>query len=324
MPAVIAWLYLAVARTQKAVIIYGMNIDVIAVSQDDCITKSETPDKTATLTKQFSGSGIEINKFLLRAGEAYNLTPPRTAGGIKIFTLLSGDFYCIETKISYQAGSTFVLRPHHDILNIQVGQTGELILHTIGEESFDKSNESFQKLHETMTAIQAKDEYTYNHCVNVHRLVKRMIGPLGYSGQRVRHLLWAARYHDIGKINVEDRILNKPAGLDPAEFEIMKTHVTAGQKLILEYFNESTFHIISQHHERMDGSGYPLGLKGDQIMEEARLLAICDSYDAMISDRVYKKAKSRQEAFAELQELAGRIFDSRLVELFIRIIGKET
>jgi len=300
-----------------------MNIDVIAVSQDDCITKSETPDKAATLIKQFSGSGIEINKFGLRAGEAYNLTPPKTARGLKIFTLLSGEFYCIETKLTYQTGSTFVLRPHHDLLNIQVSQSSELLLHTLGEESFNHSSESFQKLHETMMSIQTKDEYTYNHCINVHRLVKRLIDPLGYSGQRVRHLLWAARYHDIGKISVEDRILNKPASLDPEEFEIMKNHVTGGQKLILEYFNEATFRIIAQHHERLDGSGYPLGLKGEQILEEARLLAICDSYDAMISDRVYKKAKSRQEAFAELQDMAGKQFDAKLVALFIRVIGKE-
>ena len=82
------------------------------------------------------------------------------------------------------------------------------------------------------------------------------------------------------------------------------------------------FAIIVQHHERMDGSGYPYGLKGDEISEEGRLLAICDSYDAMVTDRVYKRGKAHEEAIQELRDLSGSLFDARLVEEFIAMMAK--
>lgn len=299
-----------------------MELERIAVRHDDCIAQAETPDKTAMLIRQWSGGGIEINKFSLRAGEAYTMSPPVTGVGLKIFTLLSGEFHCIDTKADYRAGSSFVLRPRHEMLNIIVSESGEMLVHAIGEESFHLSSEAFRKLHDTMMIIQAKDAYTYEHCRNVHRLVKRLVGKLGITGARVQDLLLAARYHDIGKILIDDRILNKPGGLDAAEFETMKAHATGGRDIILEFFNEATYRIISQHHERMDGSGYPLGLRGDAILEEARLLAVCDAYDAMVSDRVYKKGKSRDEAIAELRRLSGGHFDPRMVDLFIAEISE--
>lgn len=288
---------------------------------DKCLTQSETPDKSTTLIRQISDGGIEINKFIVRAGEAYSMTPPLSGVGLKIFTLLSGAFDCIETKESYRAGSSFVLRPGHEMLNIVVSESGEVLVHAIGEESFHLSSEAFKKLHETMMIIQSKDTYTYEHCMNVHRLVKGLVGKLGLAGARVQDLLLAARYHDIGKITVPDHILNKPGELAEPEYGIMKAHATGGREIILEHFNETTYRIISQHHERFDGSGYPAGLRAEAILEEARLLAVCDAYDAMTSDRVYKKRKSRDEAFAELRRLSGREFDPQMVEFLIESVG---
>lgn len=294
-----------------------MESERIAVRHDDCLMRAEAPDKTSLQIQQWSGGDIEISRYTLRVGEAYSMSPPLTDAGLKIFTLLSGEFLCIDTRASYRAGSSFVLRPRNEMFNIIVSEPGEMLVHAIGEESFHLRNESFRKLHETMLIIQAKDAYTYEHSRNVHRLVKKLVGATGLTGSRVKDLLLAARYHDIGKIKIDDRILNKPGDLDEAELETMKTHVTAGRHIILEYFNEAIYRIISQHHERIDGSGYPLGLRGGAILEEARLLAVCDAYDAMTSDRVYRKAKSRDEAFAELRRLAGSQFDPGMVELFI-------
>lgn len=301
-----------------------MELERIAVRHDDCLTFTQTPDKSATLIKQFSGSGIEINKFTLRAGEAYSMSPPVTGIGLKIFTLISGEFYCIETKQTYRAGSSFVLRPQHEMFTIVVSESGEIVVHAIGEESFRLSSEAFRKLHDTMMIIQSKDAYTYEHCKKVHHLVKKLVGKLGLTGSRVQDLLLAARYHDIGKIAIPDHILNKPGKLDESEYEIMKAHATGGRDSILEHFSEATYRIISQHHERFDGSGYPAGLRGEAICEEARLLAVCDAYDAMTSDRVYKKGKNRDEAFAELRRLADTHYDPRMVGLFIDGIGDDS
>lgn len=123
---------------------------------------------------------------------------------------------------------------------------------------------------------------------------------LGYSGNRMLHLLLAAQYHDIGKINIPDDILNKPGRLTDHEFSIMKGHVVEGKDLIIENFNEDVYQIIVQHHERIDGSGYPLGLKGSRICQEAKILAICDSYDAMISQRIYKNLNQKKRPLRSL------------------------
>ncbi|MBU0954447.1 MAG: HD-GYP domain-containing protein [Spirochaetes bacterium] len=293
----------------------------IAVRHDESLATQSRPDQVGYITKQYSADGIEVNKLTFAANDNFSLMPPRVSGSVKIYSLLSGEISCVETRQTYQSGSSFMLFDTHHPLNIHTREAGELVVYVLGEASFQMSADTSAKVHETMMAIQAKDEYTYNHCINVHNLVLRLVEPLGYSGYRVRQLIWAARYHDIGKIKISDHILNKPDSLDEQEYRIMQTHVEAGRDLIVEYFGQETFDIIAQHHERMDGSGYPLELKGDEIMEEARLLAICDAFDAMISDRVYKKAMSREQAFAELQALAGTHYDARLVDVFVRVIG---
>ncbi len=86
--------------------------------------------------------------------------------------------------------------------------------------------------------------------------------------------------------------------------------------------NDYIYNIINQHHERIDGSGYPNGLKGDEIMEEAKIIAICDSYDAMVSNRIYDKAKTKQEALNEIEDLSGTLYDTELVDVFIKLQEK--
>lgn len=125
-----------------------------------------------------------------------------------------------------------------------------------------------------------------------------------------------ALFHDIGKINIPDEVLKKPGKLTPEEFEYVKWHPIDGAEMVNGTFLEGVADIIRQHHERIDGSGYPDGLKGDQILIEAKIIAVVDSFDAMTSKRSYRNAFTREKALEELKSLAGIKYDAKLVEIF--------
>jgi HD-GYP domain-containing protein (c-di-GMP phosphodiesterase class II) len=128
---------------------------------------------------------------------------------------------------------------------------------------------------------------------------------------------YASVLHDIGKVGIPDAILNKPGKLDENEWEFMRRHPRIGADIVdqIEGFEEISAAIIA-HHERYDGGGYPFGLKGEEIPIEARIISVVDTYDAMTSDRPYRRALSHDTAIAELSRCAGTQFDTRVVEAF--------
>lgn len=139
----------------------------------------------------------------------------------------------------------------------------------------------------------------------------------------VRELSWAALLHDIGKIGVEDQILYKPGPLTDREWEIMKTHPEIGAQMVGGLTGmENIAAMILGHHERMDGSGYPRGLAGEQIPLGARILAVVDSYSAMTEGRPYRSAKSHEEAIIELKNLSGKQYDTNVVNTFIGLFDE--
>jgi HD-GYP domain-containing protein (c-di-GMP phosphodiesterase class II) len=148
----------------------------------------------------------------------------------------------------------------------------------------------------------------------------------------IEHVFMFAPLHDIGKIGIPDNILLKPGLLNDAEREIMKTHASKGREMIddlLKNFGLKNFehvdvlrNIAEKHHEAINGSGYPMGIKGDEIPLEARIIAVADIFDALTSERSYKKAWSNEDAFSKLQELAGEQLDKDCVEALINNIDK--
>ena len=132
--------------------------------------------------------------------------------------------------------------------------------------------------------------------------------------------------HDLGKVAVDDAILRKPGRFTPEEFEVMKTHAAEGARIVHEILKDTdddTFKVIAEnvahyHHERMDGSGYPEGLIGDQIPLEARIMAIADVYDALVSKRVYKDSMSFEKADEIMLESFGKHFDKRLEPYYVK------
>ena len=172
-------------------------------------------------------------------------------------------------------------------------------------------------------ALDARDDYTFGHSKRVTDYVLVVGEALGLQGRELKSLEYAASLHDIGKIGITDRVLRKPGSLTPEEFELIKDHTMIGANIVrpVEFLKEAV-PLIYHHHERYDGKGYPAGLKGEEIPIGARILGVVDAFEAMTSDRPYRKALAPDVAIEELKRWAGIQFDPQVVEVFIEIYEK--
>ena len=165
---------------------------------------------------------------------------------------------------------------------------------------------------------------TARHSETVGRYAEMMARELGLSEARTGRVRLAGLMHDIGKVGVPDRILQKPAKLTEAEFEVMKRHPELGAQMLDHPALADVREWVGAHHEQPDGRGYPLGLSGEAIPLEARILAVADAYEAMTSDRAYRSSLDPQDAQSELQRCAGSQFDPRVVDALISLLERET
>ncbi len=169
-------------------------------------------------------------------------------------------------------------------------------------------------------ALDYRDSYTLRHAELAAELARQTAIELGLDGALVRDVHVAAILHDVGKIGIPDRILNKPSSLDPDEYEIIKKHPEIGYEIVRCIDGtDSIATAILHHHERWDGAGYPRGLKGESIPVAARIIAVTDAFEAMVDDRVYRRGIGRDRAFGELARCAGTQFDPRVVRAFLKV-----
>lgn len=199
---------------------------------------------------------------------------------------------------------------------------------------YDSLNKLQQKVEEvksfnhrfltTMAAsIDARDRYTSGHSLRVAHWGREIAKDIGLAPERVEEIYIGGILHDIGKIGIEDEILNKKGRLTPEEYDRIKQHTVIGYEIILQagMFNE-LLPAIRSHHERIDGKGYPDGLVGDEIPLMAKILAISDAFDAMVADRPYRKGLPVEEALQEIRRGSGTQFDEELAQHFIGIIER--
>jgi HD-GYP domain-containing protein (c-di-GMP phosphodiesterase class II) len=173
--------------------------------------------------------------------------------------------------------------------------------------------------------LAEKDEYTERHTRRVALRAVQVGDELGLSRGRLRTLAIGGLVHDIGKLSIPDAILKKPAQLDDDEYATVREHAERGYRLLHELggFGRSVRELVRNHHERLDGRGYPRGLTADELDIDARILTVCDVYDALISKRVYRDAWSKDEALAFLRSEIGTAFDEHCVEALARVVGRE-
>ncbi|MHB1389782.1 MAG: response regulator [Thermoleophilia bacterium] len=172
-------------------------------------------------------------------------------------------------------------------------------------------------------ALEAKDPYTNGHSIRVTEVTSTLARELGLSHEKVEQVRLAGLVHDIGKIGVPEVVLHKPGKLTDEEFEYIKNHPAAGEKILKPVIRDkAVLEIVLHHHECYGGGGYPGGLVGEEIPLGARLMAISDAYDAMTSTRPYRGAMTPEKARSQLLANRGSQFDPDLVDLFIRVEEK--
>lgn len=189
------------------------------------------------------------------------------------------------------------------------------------QESYARLDTTYKSTVATLSkAIDARDSYTAGHSERVTILSVAIGKELGLSSDELAILEVAALFHDVGKLGIPDNILNKPGKLTEAEYSKIKEHPVIGVNILRNIdFLQPALDIIQHHHERFSGHGYPDGIQGMDIPLGARIIAVADTYDAITSDRPYRKGLSHLEAVEELQKFKGKQFDPVIVEAFLQI-----
>jgi len=168
-------------------------------------------------------------------------------------------------------------------------------------------------------AMELRDHETSGHTRRVADTTVKLARMMDFEEEKLNHVRRGALLHDVGKIGIPDSILFKPGKLTEEEWEIMRRHPVMAYQMLssIEYLRPA-LNIPYYHHEKYDGSGYPNGLKGDEIPLEARIFAIIDVYDALNSDRPYRKAWTKDKTVAYIKEQSGKHFDPQVVEVFLK------
>jgi putative nucleotidyltransferase with HDIG domain len=209
-----------------------------------------------------------------------------------------------------------ILALERSILLIESQQQAKAI-----ETAYDELEFAYDRtLTALMSSLDARDRETEGHSTRVSELACLLGAEVGLNANELKAIERGALLHDIGKIGVSDTILHKPASLLPDEWESMRHHPDIGAQIIEDIpFLQDTLPIIRYHHERWDGSGYPVGLSGKDIPLQARIFAVADAFDALISDRPYRKHVPVDKALAYIKEKSGILFDPEIVSAFERM-----
>jgi len=219
---------------------------------------------------------------------------------------------------------------HNIFVPIRIPENGEITVQIIARDitenkkAQEQLEKSFMDLAETVSrAMVSRDPYTATHQRNVAQLALLVGRKLGLDKDRLQGLYIGGLLHDIGKISVPESLLNKPGPLTEEEWNLVRTHAKRGYEILKDAnFPWPVAEMALHHHERLDGSGYPDGLSGDELSLEVRILSVCDVVEAMSAYRPYRTARSTREIIKELQNGRGKEYDASVVDILLRIIRK--
>ena len=250
---------------------------------------------------------------------------------IPVVFLTSEDDAETEKKALGLGALDFIRKPFiPEILTIRVKQTAELIRlqKRLSDEVDRKTRENEQLFLNVVSslagAIDAKDVYTNGHSSRVAHYSREIARRYGYSTKEQSDIYIMGLLHDVGKIGVPDSVINKPGRLTEAEFEQIKRHPVIGSQILNNIKEMPKLSVGARwHHERYGGGGYPDGLIGEEIPEEARIIAVADAYDAMSSQRSYRSIMPQEKVRSEIENGSGTQFDPKFVEIMLAMIDED-
>ena len=236
-----------------------------------------------------------------------------------------------ETKGLALGAMDFIKKPFvPDVLVLRVRHTIDLVRlqRDLSSEVEAKTRQNkllFQHVIKTIAgAIDAKDTYTNGHSSRVAEYSREIARRMGYNEEKLNDIFMMGLLHDVGKIGVPDAVINKPAKLNDEEYELIKNHPVMGAKILSNIKEMPTLATGARwHHERYDGTGYPDGLKEEEIPEEARIIAVADAYDAMSSHRSYREPLAQNVVRKEIEKGRGTQFDPGIAEVMLSMIDED-
>lgn len=268
-----------------------------------------------------TSSELEVVELALQKGGRLTLTP---SGPItETFHVLAGQLSC-----ALPSGPRVVTNRDRIITQgleepvILSALTDARLLYVTPQPQFHVISKKLNQLRKLAVEIELKDGYTADHCDRLQSLSFATGQELGLGPNQLLMLDYAAYLHDVGKIKVPLSILQKPGKLNPQEWELIKKHPIFGRELLENTFMRDAGVIVEQHHERLDGSGYPYGLSGHDVLIEAAIIAVADTFDAMTTDRPYRRALCRESALMELSRYMGVHYPEEVVVAFQVALSK--
>lgn len=270
------------------------------------------------------GDGVECMIQTISKDNLFYVYPSDTPNVMEFFYILQGEMICDMNGEKVKLGPG----DYYSAVNLEEPVHFSTItevkyLWVITEPTFYQLSENITHLMEIVDEVEKKDRYTYKHSERVSEYAVKIAKKLMLPKDKLENLYIASILHDIGKINIPTEILNKPGKLTDEEFAIVKKHPADGAEMVKDLYYKDIATIIAQHHERLNGRGYPKGLKEEEILLEARIIAVSDTFDAMTEDRAYRKAYAVQDAVDELNRLVETHYDRRVVEAFMEVLEEE-
>ena len=287
-----------------------------------CVSKVSQDNNALSLLD--SGGGLDIMMQEIFGDRPGCLTPGDVPDLLEFFYVINGTFDIKDEEKSYRLtpGDSFYVYDLDRTISFTAND-GAKAIYIASKPIFDYLLDFMADLNQLLKQYEDKDVYTHNHSIRVEQYSLKIASRMGLPNDMLLTLAVASLFHDIGKVNIPDEILNKAGRLTELEFEYIRHHPSDSVKMLSTKFEQDLTTIVEQHHEKLDGSGYPKGLKGDEIMLEARIVAVADAFDAMTSDRSYRKAMSYDQAILELETGAGVQFEPEVVETLKEILIDE-
>lgn len=277
-------------------------------------------------------TGVELIELRLQAPNWLTLVPQEENSKaalpsekirqplVEIYYVLEGSLRSEFLETGYLGqGDIIIARDLKDTTIFEVESDAKILCIATQQTFYEYSGVIHDLMH-LAEEVELKDKGSAEHCARVARTAVAMGKKLGLPDDRLLLLDYGAYLHDLGKVEVPLEILLKPARLDEAEWEVIKKHPTYGRELVEGTAISNVGPIIEQHHERFDGSGYPHGLTGAEILTESYLVAVADSFDAMTSNRPYHDASSQHHAVAEITRGSDRFYPREVVEAFLACV----